>query len=66
MGNEQEEVILSNDMIASLGYRICSWSENKYPDRVGGPLGSGAFGRRRHGWRGAIAPISTSCSRATG
>ena len=23
-----------NDMIASLGYRICSWFENKYPDKA--------------------------------
>jgi hypothetical protein len=34
MGNDQEEVVLINDMIASLGYRMCSWFENKYPDRA--------------------------------
>ena len=34
MGNGQEEAILINDMIASLGYRICSWFENKYPDKA--------------------------------
>ena len=35
MGSAQEEVILINDMIASLGYWLCSWFENKYPDRAG-------------------------------
>ena len=34
MRNDQEEVVLINDMIASLGYRMCSWFENKYRDRA--------------------------------
>jgi len=34
MGNNEEKDILINDMIASLGYWLCSWFENKYPDRA--------------------------------
>lgn len=34
MGNVQEEAILINDRMASLGYRICSWFENRYPDKA--------------------------------
>ena len=34
MGNVQEEAILINDTIASLGYRICSWLESKDPATV--------------------------------
>lgn len=34
MGSTQEAAILINDTIASVGYKICSWFENKYPDRA--------------------------------
>jgi SAM-dependent methyltransferase len=34
MGNVQEEAILINDTIASLGYRMCSWLESKDPARA--------------------------------
>jgi SAM-dependent methyltransferase len=34
MSNWQEKNILINDMIASLGYRICSWFENRYPNNA--------------------------------
>lgn len=34
MGNAQEEVILINDTIASLGYRFFSWFESHYPDKA--------------------------------
>lgn len=30
--SKREELILINNMIASLGYRICSWVERKYPN----------------------------------
>jgi SAM-dependent methyltransferase len=32
MGNVQEQTILINDAIASFGYRLCSWFENRFPD----------------------------------
>jgi len=32
MGNTQEEVILLNDRMASVGYRLCAWLESRYPD----------------------------------
>jgi SAM-dependent methyltransferase len=32
MSNGQEEVILLNDRMASVGYRLCSWFESRYPD----------------------------------
>jgi len=31
MGNAQEESLLVTDRVAALGYRVCSWFENKYP-----------------------------------
>jgi SAM-dependent methyltransferase len=34
MSNEEEDVIFLNDTIASLGYRLCSWLENKHPDQA--------------------------------
>jgi len=34
MGNVQEEAILINDRIATLGYQICSWLENRHPDKA--------------------------------
>jgi len=32
MGNTQEQALLINDRIARLGYRVCSWFENTYPE----------------------------------
>jgi SAM-dependent methyltransferase len=31
MGTAQEEALLINDRVAALGYRVCSWFENRYP-----------------------------------
>jgi len=31
MGSVQEQAILINDPIASVGYRVCSWLEDRYP-----------------------------------
>jgi len=35
MSNVEEEAILINDEIASLGYRVCAWFENRYPQKAG-------------------------------
>jgi SAM-dependent methyltransferase len=34
MGNVQEEAILINDAVASFGYRIVAWFEDKYPEKA--------------------------------
>src|SRR5215470_7340752 len=31
MGTAQEEALLINDRVAALGYRVCSWFEDRYP-----------------------------------
>jgi len=35
MGNTQEEALLISDGIASVGYRACSWLEERYPRAAG-------------------------------
>jgi SAM-dependent methyltransferase len=34
MGNGEEEALLVNDALASLGYRVCAWIEDHYPHRA--------------------------------
>jgi hypothetical protein len=34
MGNAQEEELLINDRMATLGYRLCAWFEARYPARA--------------------------------
>jgi len=34
MGNREEETLLINDMVASVGYRLCAWLESRYPDKA--------------------------------
>jgi len=34
MSNGEEQEIFINDRIASNGYRICAWLENRYPDKT--------------------------------
>ncbi len=34
MSNDSEDALLINDTVASLGYRLCSWLENKHPHKA--------------------------------
>jgi SAM-dependent methyltransferase len=34
MGNLEEETLLINDTVASVGYRISAWFESRYPDKA--------------------------------